>query len=110
MPPADNQVASFHVMHVLQEVAAFQLKFDFHQLATVFTDEAHGFTVGKLRLQLEHDKAQMPGHSAKEEYDAEFVERSVSQGGISQRSRPERCAVKGPVQRGMKKIKSYQTL
>ena len=91
-------------MHVL-EVAAFQLKFDFHQLATVFTDEAHGFTVGKLRLQLEHDKAQMPGHSAKEEYDAEFVERSVSQGGISQRSRPERCAVKGPVQRDEKNLK-----
>jgi hypothetical protein len=52
MPPADDQIASFHVVHVPQKVAAFLFKFDFHELASIFTDAAHGFTVGKLRLQL----------------------------------------------------------
>lgn len=48
--PADDDIAAVCTMPVVTEIPTFKFKFDFYTLPSFGSDLAHGFAVGKSRL------------------------------------------------------------
>src|SRR5260370_12827176 len=58
MPPADDQVAVFCDVSVLEEVSAQELEFNGHALAASGLDFAQGLPIGEGALRAEHGEPQ----------------------------------------------------
>lgn len=77
--PADNYVATVKRVAVGAEVPALKFKLDVNALPLLRADLALGLAVGKSGLNGFDDVAQFFGDEAKEENDAEFVDRLVAE-------------------------------
>ncbi len=77
--PADDEVAATGWMAMVTEIAALEFKFDADALPAIGVDLAQGFTVGKAVLDGFDDEAKLTSKNSKEEHDALFVERFVSE-------------------------------
>src|SRR5258708_38002618 len=81
MPPADDQVAVFCDVSVLEEVSAQELEFNGHALAASGLDFAQGFAIRESALRAQHGEPQVLRQNAKEQDHAIFVGRLVRQPG-----------------------------
>src|SRR5258707_2616261 len=84
MPPADDQVAVFCDVSVLEEVSAQELEFNGHALAASGLDFAQGLAIGEGALRAEHGEPQVLRQNAKEQDHAIFVGGLVRQSGDSE--------------------------
>ena len=71
--PANDQVATFGRMAVFAEIPALEFKFDEDVLPFFLSDSPLGFAVGKSRLDVFHDVAEVFGEHAEEHDDALLV-------------------------------------
>src|SRR5260370_40434983 len=79
MPPADDQVAVFCDVSVLEEVSAQELEFNGHALAASGLDFAQGFAIRESALRAQHGEPQALRQNAKEQDHAVFVRGLVRQ-------------------------------